>query len=172
MALDHRILTLDSAGWDHHGWVMLFWIEPCQLIVPLVPVLQKVWRKGLWSRQTQVFCIRLHQTVLIFLCYTNCIQPVVGCFHGCSLPQQDWLKRSRKHAQERNKGSDLQPMPPSLRGGPGRHPGPGEYRLPSPFSGVHSGGQEPVLHHSNTVVLWTRTGNPELIPSAEGSQPG
>lgn len=155
----------------------LFWMGLCQVIVLLVPALQKVWRKGLWSRQVLVFCVRLRWTALriflhIFLTYTNYIHLVEGHFHGCSLPQQVWLKRSRKHVQDRNKGSHPQSMLLGLRGGPGRHPRPGEDRLPSPFSGVHSGGQEPVLHRSSTVIFWARDWKPRADPQCGGCPAG
>lgn len=98
----------------------------------------------------------LSKTLTFFLTYTNYIHPVIGCFHRCFLPQQVCLKRSRKCVQDRNKGSHLQPMSPGLGGGPGRHPGPAEDRLPSPFSRVCSSRQESVLHHSSIVILWAR----------------
>lgn len=99
------------------------WMGPCQVIVPLVPALQKVWRNRLWSRQAQVFYVRPHWTGLNNLAHFFKQQKLYSSggrvFPQMLSPTASWVEE--KCAQDKNKGSQIQLMPLGLRGGPGRH---------------------------------------------------
>lgn len=149
------------------------WMGPCQVIFPLVPALQEVWRNGLWSRQVQVFCVRPHWSGLRnahFFKQHKLYSSGGGVFPQMLSPTASLVKE--KCAQDRNKGSHKQLMPMGLRGGPGRHPGPVEDKLPGVFSGVHPDGQDPVLHCGSAVILWAWGWEPRADPRYRGCPAG